>query len=164
MKKTCLKIISLLLVLSALSVCFSSCTENDGTLIIGVTGLTGDISPFTKSAQPDRTVKDMLYSKLVCIGSDGSAVYGESENSAALDVNVYAADSSFERKDDGSFTAVEITLKNGMRFSDSTELTADDVVFSIYALTDNATGYMKYDDFPLVGLTDTSRVRAERRI
>ncbi len=154
MKKTCLKIISLLLVLSALSVCFSSCTENDGTLIIGVTGLMGDISPFTKSAQPDRTVKDMLYSKLVCIGSDGSAVYGESENSAALDVNVYAADSSFERKDDGSFTAVEITLKNGMRFSDSTELTADDVVFSIYALTDNATGYMKHEDFPLVGLTD----------
>lgn len=131
-----------------------SCNTDDGSLRIGVYGLTGDTSPFSKTGDADGTVKDMLYSRLVSVSSDGSAAWGDGENCVALNVELYFSNETFEKTDDGSFTAAEITLKNNMLFSDSTSLSADDVVFSIYAACDAEIGYLDFSSFPLVGLYD----------
>ncbi len=136
--------------------CFSlpSCNTDDGSLRIGVYGLTGDTSPFSRTGGADGAVKDMLYSRLVSSSPDGSAVWGDGENCVALNVEFYSSDETFEKTDGGSFTAVEITLKNSMLFSDSTSLSANDVVFSIYAACDAEIGYLDFASFPLVGLYD----------
>lgn len=142
-------------VLSAI-MCISlpSCGEDDGTLRIGVYGLTKDLSPFSETDFSGDTIKDMLYSRLISRSVDGGAVWGEDENCAALDVALYRADKSFAETADGGFTAVKITLKNNMLFSNSASLTSEDAAFSLYAATDPATGHLTYSDFPLAGLYD----------
>lgn len=153
--KKFLKYFSLILAILTTAASVISCSDTDNVLKIGVFEIENDFSPFSvEESASAGAVKDMIYSRLISVENDSSVVWGEDKNCLASDVEVYISDSSFEPSDNGNFTAVKVTLKNGMKFSNSSSVTADDVIFSVYALTDNATGSLKYDNFPLVGLND----------
>ncbi|WP_346899124.1 ABC transporter substrate-binding protein [Clostridium sp. UBA7503] len=117
-----------------------------GTLVAGITEVSGNFNPGYYSSAYDANVVEMVFDQLIVMD-----VNGEYQPSAA---------ESWEFSDD----AKEITfkLKKDMTFSDGEKVTADDVVFSYQFLSDKSyTGRYGSVVKDLVGYKEYSKGKTE---
>jgi peptide/nickel transport system substrate-binding protein len=136
--------VSLWLLITALCLtAFTGCQgKSDSTpLVVGYSSFNGKFSPFFADTGYDTEAVEMTQVILITTDRQGGIVYNAIEGEtlpyngtdyeykgiANLDVNYD------EAKDETVYTW---TLKKGVKFSDGVELTADDVIFSYYVLSD----------------------------
>ncbi len=133
-----------------------SCDKAERSVLkIGAEGVGGALYPFEIGTAGDEAVKDVIYTRLVSFDESGNIFCGEESCAVSESVRVYAADSTFaetEEPSEDSLTAFEFTLKNGVRFSDGSEMTAEDVLFSLYCAFDNEIGSASAGQLSVVGL------------
>ncbi len=152
------KIASFLILIMALSLSFTAlvaCKDNPNTenknetvpLVLQASELDGVFNPFFYSSAYDEDVIELATVSLLAIDPNGAIVAGD-------DYATVAKSYSIDLKDDGT-AEYEIVLKNGLKFSDGTAITADDVLFNYYVYLDP-----KYDGsstlytLPIQGLSE----------
>lgn len=152
------KITAAVLSVVLLAVCLVSCgktvkDKDARPLSIGVGALSGNVIPYGGMTDGDTVLCDMVYSKLVSADSDGSVLCGSSAPTAALDFRMFYADKAFvESAEPSEYTAFEFILKNGMKFSDGSDMTAEDVLFSLYYYLDPRFADEEFSALPVAGL------------
>lgn len=147
--KNTIRILSLVMALLMVAVLCIGCakkpakTEDDRALVIQESTFDGVFSPFFASNAYDVDVESMINAALLATDITGAAVAGNDLPTVALSYEIYYADANGNRKADqtyeeGDLVKYEFVLKNGMKFSDGTALTAEDVLFNMYVYLDPA--------------------------
>ncbi|MBN2222983.1 MAG: ABC transporter substrate-binding protein [Vallitaleaceae bacterium] len=117
-------------------------------LVLAVDQFNGVFSPFFATTGVDRDISDLVHAKL--LGFDRSA---QPDNTGLAE---YVT--PLEEKDaDGNVTKTVYTfqLKEGVRFSDGTPVTADDIIFSFKVLSDPMyTGSSTIYTSPIAGINE----------
>lgn len=98
-------------------------------LVISTGTLDGKFSPFFNTSEYDVDVVDMTQIGLLYYNKDGAP-------EAGINVPSYAYDYKQEISANNSTSTYTFILKNGLTFSDGKPITAKDVLFSIYVLSD----------------------------
>ena len=145
MKKTLALILSLLMCVSLFTACGNG--NNNGqqdsttkTLVVGTQNFDGKFSPFFYTNDYENQVMSMVFDPLLGTDREGAVVLKGIEG----DVRPYngtdytytgIADCDIVENADGTVD-YNITMKEGVKFSDGTEMTIDDVIFSYYVLLD----------------------------
>ena len=145
MKKTLALILSLLMCVSLFTACGNG--NNNGqqdsttkTLVVGTQNFDGKFSPFFYTNDYENQVMSMVFDALLGTDREGAVVLKGIEG----DVRPYngtdytytgIADCDIVENADGTVD-YNITMKEGVKFSDGTEMTIDDVIFSYYVLLD----------------------------
>ena len=145
MKKTLALILSLIMCVSLFTACGNG--NNNGqqdsttkTLVVGTQNFDGKFSPFFYTNAYENDVMSMVFDALLGTDREGAVVLKGIEG----DVRPYngtdytytgIADCDIVENADGTVD-YNITLKEGVKFSDGTEMTIDDVIFSYYVLLD----------------------------
>lgn len=116
-------------------------------LVLQTSTMDGVFNPFFSSSAYDRDVYSLVTTGLLTNDATGAIVAGDKYATVAKSYEVI-------ENDDGS-VSYEVVLKNGLKFSDGTAITADDVLFAYYVLLDpkydgNTTMYTQ----PIVGLSE----------
>lgn len=108
-------------------------TGNNATspLVASTGTLDGKFSPFFATSAYDTDVVGMTQIGLLHYNKDG-------EPEAGIDVPSFAYDYIMEVNADNTQSTYTFVLKNGITFSDGTPVTAKDVLFSMYVLSDPA--------------------------
>jgi peptide/nickel transport system substrate-binding protein len=108
-------------------------TGNNATnpLVVSTGTLDGKFSPFFATSAYDTDVVGMTQIGLLHYNKDG-------EPEAGIDVPSFAYDYTMEVSADNTLSTYTFVLKNGITFSDGTPVTAKDVLFSMYVLSDPA--------------------------
>ncbi|MDR1805635.1 MAG: ABC transporter substrate-binding protein [Clostridium sp.] len=132
----------------------------DSPLVIAISELNGKFSPFTGESAYDIAVTDLvLGASLIDYDRLGELVYngieGETRSYNGTDYTYTGiADGSVTQNEDGT-TVYHLKLREGVKFSDGKELTADDVIFTYYAFLDPSyTGSSTLYSIPIVGLAE----------
>ena len=161
MKRTLALILSLVMCLGLLAGCGDKKTDDgqtDGkTLVVGTQNFDGKFSPFFYTNDYENQVMGMVFDVLFLVDREGSVVLKGIEG----DVRPYngtdytykgIADCDIVENSDGTVD-YNITLKEGVKFSDGEEMTIDDVIFSYYVLLDPAyDGVSTLYSLPIKGL------------
>ena len=145
MKKTLALILSLIMCVSLFTACGNG--NNNGqqdsttkTLVVGTQNFDGKFSPFFYTNAYENDVMSMVFDALLGTDREGAVVLKGIEG----DVRPYngtdytytgIADCDIVENADGTVD-YNITMKEGVKFSDGTEMTIDDVIFSYYVLLD----------------------------
>lgn len=146
------KILAVVLVLTMCLGLFAACgktqkgdnsnrtSQKDVPLVVGYSPFSEKFSPFFADTAYDQDVAGMTQVSLLTTDRVGGIIYnaieGETVKYNGKDYKYTGiADVKVDQKDDGT---VEYTfkIKEGVKFSDGVELTADDVIFSMYVLAD----------------------------
>lgn len=161
MKRTLALILSLVMCLGLLAGCGDKKTDDgqtDGkTLVVGTQNFDGKFSPFFYTNDYERQVMDMVFDGLFLVDREGSVVLKGIEGDArpynGTDYTYKGiADCDIVENSDGTVD-YNITLKEGVKFSDGEEMTIDDVIFSYYVLLDPAyDGVSTLYSLPIKGL------------
>ncbi len=151
------RIISLLLCIvmcfSALAV-LSSCDNNKGgdstaAFVIATENLDGLFNPFFSTSSADATIVSMTQIGMLTSGYENGEVvqaYGNDEAVVTLDL-VESYDDETDK------TTYRFVIKNGIKFSDGTPLTIEDVLFNMYVYLDPVyTGSSTMYSTDIVGL------------
>ena len=146
MKKTLALILSLIMCVSLFTACGNGNGNNNQqdsttkTLVVGTQNFDGKFSPFFYTNDYENQVMSMVFEALLGTDREGAVVLKGIEG----DVRPYngtdytytgIADCDIVENADGTVD-YNITLKEGVKFSDGTEMTIDDVIFSYYVLLD----------------------------
>ena len=144
MKKTLALILSLIMCVSLFTACGNgNDNQQDSTtktLVVGTQNFDGKFSPFFYTNDYENQVMSMVFETLLGTDREGAVVLKGIEG----DVRPYngtdytytgIADCDIVENADGTVD-YNITLKEGVKFSDGTEMTIDDVIFSYYVLLD----------------------------
>ena len=129
------------------------------TLVVGTQNFDGKFSPFFYTNNYENQVMGMVFDGLLLIDREGSVVLkgieGDVRPYNGTDYTYYGiADCDIEEKEDGTVD-YNITLKQGVNFSDGVEMTIDDVIFSYYVLLDPAyDGVSTLYSLPIKGLEE----------
>ncbi|KIR03406.1 Oligopeptide ABC transporter, periplasmic oligopeptide-binding protein OppA [Lachnospiraceae bacterium TWA4] len=115
-------------------------TSTDTPLVVAEDDFSEKFSPFFVQSVPDQRLTD--FTQVALIGNDRSGeiimngINGEDKeyNGTTYHYNGLA-DTSIEENKDGSIT-YDFKLREDVTFSDGEKLTADDLIFSMYALID----------------------------
>lgn len=116
-------------------------------LVLQTSTMDGVFNPFFSSSAYDRDVYSLVTTGLLTNDATGAIVAGDEYATVAKSYEVI-------ENADGS-VSYEVVIKNGLKFSDGTAVTADDVLFAYYVLLDpkydgNTTMYTQ----PIVGLSE----------
>ena len=128
-------------------------------LVAATQGLDGNFSPFFYSSVGSRKVVGLTQLKLFGSDREGAIVtkgiQGETRSYKGTDYYYNGiADLEITENKDGSVD-YDITLRSGLRFSDGSTVTADDVIFSLYVLLDPMyDGISIISEYPIAGLED----------
>ena len=122
-------------------------TNETKPLVLQTSTMDGVFNPFFSSSAYDRDVYSMVTTGLLTVDANGAMVAGDEYATVAKSYEV------IENDDDS--VSYKIVLKKGLKFSDGTAVTADDVLFAYYVLLDpkydgNTTMYTQ----PIVGLSE----------
>ena len=122
----------------------------------------GHFDPFYCSTETEEAVSDLVFSKLLSLDNDGNVIFGEQTQSLLCDYSVYFTDAYGTAKagaaaslgtDKSVRTVYDLTLKNGLKFSDGSTLDGEDVMFTLYTVLDPAfDGTVDFASLPIVGL------------
>ena len=129
------------------------------TLVIAEDGMDGKFSPFFYTAVPDETVVNLVHVSLFGVDRAGAIVEkgieGETREYNGTDYTYTGiADMETVVNDDGTVD-YNITLKEGVQFSDGHEMNIDDVIFSMYVLADPTyDGSSTFYSLPIEGMTE----------
>ena len=140
-------------------VCAGEAAEGAKPLVIASDGLDGTFLPFfNKDGATDR-VCDLIQIQLMYSDRDDDyvmkGIQGEKKKYKGKQYTYHTpADLDFHYGKDGTCT-YDFTLRDDLRFSDGEPLTADDVIFSMYVLSDpDYTDTAGLKNAPILGLED----------
>lgn len=131
----------------------------DKTLVVGTLNFDGKFSPFFYTNAYENEVLSLVHLDLLETDREGAVVLegirGEVRPYNGTDyVYTGIADCTITENADGS-VYYDITLKEGVRFSDGTEMDIDDVIFSLYVPLDPSyDGIMTLYSLPIQGLAE----------
>ena len=145
MKKAIALILSLVMCVSL----FTACGKQQGgtddqatakTLVVGTQNFDGKFSPFFYTNSYENDVMSMVFDGLLLTDREGSVVLkgadGEVRPYNGKDYTYNGvANCDIVENEDGTVD-YNITMKQGIKFSDGEEMTIDDVIFSYYVLLD----------------------------
>ena len=140
----------------------SSQAENNGTgnnkpLVVSSGAFSQKFSPFFSDSVMDSNVANLVSVTLATSDREGAIVYngieGETREYNGTDYTYKGiSDIKVTQNEDGT-TTYNIKIKEGVKFSDGEELTADDVIFSYYVYCDPSyDGSTTLGAQPIVGL------------
>ena len=164
MKNKIYKTLALLLVCISLASC-SKQTANTpesqvrDTLVVGTLNFDGKFSPFFYTNGYEADVWGLVHLNLLDADREGAVVLkgiaGETRPYNGTDYTYTGiADCNVTENPDGT-VHYDITLREGIRFSDGTPLTIDDVIFSLYVPLDPSyDGIMTLYSLPIAGLEE----------
>ncbi len=119
-------------------------------LVIQVSELDGVFNPFFYSSAYDEDVIDMVANSLIMSDKGAALVAGDQYATIAKEYTIIPSQEPGDKS-----VKYEFVLKNGLKFSDGTPITADDVLFNMYVYLDP-----KYDGsstmytLPIKGLSE----------
>ena len=167
MKKIRTILVSVLALFMALSL--AGCTNGNGgggeegktdtPLVVGYSNFSEKFSPFFADTAYDQDVQGMTQIGLLPSDRTGAvllnAMDGEVVNYNGTDYTYYGpANCVVTENADGTVT-YDFTLKEGITFSDGEPLTVDDVLFSMYVLSDPTyDGSSTFWNLPIVGMKE----------
>ncbi len=130
------------------------------TLVVATDAMDGRFSPFFYTAVPDEEVINMVHiNGILTLDRQGAivenAIEGETRSYNGTDYT-YTGPANIEtvENDDGTVD-YNITLREGILFSDGTEATIDDVIFGMYVLADPTyDGSSSFFAVPIEGMTE----------
>ncbi len=140
------KILALLLVV-AMCLGIAACgktpdttEENNTPLVVGYAPFNSKFSPFFSETAYDQDVAAMTQLGLLTTDRTGAIIYkgieGETIPYNGTDYTYYGpADLVVTENEDGTVD-YDFTLKSGIKFSDGQEVTVDDIIFTMYVLSD----------------------------
>ena len=147
MKKAIALILSLVMCVSLFTACGKQgSTDDQGTgttaktLVVGTQNFDGKFSPFFYTNSYENDVMNMIFDALLLTDREGSVVLkgadGEVRPYNGTDYTYKGvANCDIVENEDGTVD-YNITMKQGIKFSDGEEMTIDDVIFSYYVLLD----------------------------
>ena len=147
MKKAIALILSLVMCVSLFTACGKQgSTDDQGTgttaktLVVGTQNFDGKFSPFFYTNSYENDVMNMIFDGLLLTDREGSVVLkgadGEVRPYNGKDYTYNGvANCDIVENEDGTVD-YNITMKQGIKFSDGEEMTIDDVIFSYYVLLD----------------------------
>ncbi len=114
--------------------------EEDKVLVVGYSQFASKFSPFFATLAYDQDVVDLVSMSLLGQDREGNIVLkgieGEVIPYNGTDYTYTGiADCDITQNDDGS-VVYDFTMRDDIKFSDGTPVTADDVIFSMYVLAD----------------------------
>lgn len=123
-------------------------------LSVSIDCMTGVFNPFFAYAQGDSLIADITQLYLTANDSDGNVCGGVDKACMLYDIDVSST---------GQTTSVALILKNGITFPDGSEITTDDVLYSMYLLCDpEYDGPLSFSKLPICGL-DTYRLQIDSK-
>ena len=157
-------LVALVMCVSLASVAFADAEEAEAdadasTLVYGEDGMDGKFSPFFYTAVPDEDVVNMLFQSLLGTDREGAVVLkgieGEVRPYNGTDYTYTGiADCEIVENDDGTVD-YNITLRDDIVFSDGEPMTIDDVLFSMYVLSDPTyDGSSTFFALPIEGMAE----------
>ena len=133
--------------------------ESSGVpLVVAVDDVNQKFTPFFSHSVPDRDVHSFTQIGLMTTDRQGGIIYnaikGETVKYNDKDyLYTGPADISVNYDKTADLTTYKATLKEGIKFSDGVEATADDIIFSYYVYLDTAyDGYGTLNTYDIVGL------------
>ena len=160
MKKTLAIILILAMCMFAFVGCGGSGAGSDEKpLVVGYSNFSSKFSPFFAETAYDQDVAAMTYVLLLTTDRQGAVVEkgktGETRPYNNTDYTYYGpADLTITENSDGTVD-YDFELREDMTFSDGTPLTADDVIFSMYVLSDPTyDGSSTFFALPIVGMEE----------
>ena len=147
MKKAIALILSLVMCVSLFTACGKQgSTDDQGTgttaktLVVGTQNFDGKFSPFFYTNSYENDVMNMVFDALLLTDREGSVVLkgadGEVRPYNGTDYTYKGvANCDIVENEDGTVD-YNITMKQGIKFSDGEEMTIDDAIFSYYVLLD----------------------------
>lgn len=132
---------------------------SDAPLVLAIDDFSEKFSEFFAASVPDRNVADLT--SVALIGNDraGELVYngieGETRNYNGTDYTYTGISNCVVTENADGTVDYDFTLREGVKFSDGEELTADDVIFSYYVYCDPSyDGAASTYALPIVGMED----------
>ncbi|MBE7077773.1 MAG: hypothetical protein E7377_03600 [Clostridiales bacterium] len=115
-------------------------------VVFATDALDGNFNPFFATSATDSKITSLTQIGMLTTDEKGNLVYGENEPTVVLDYKSTMLDSNGEAttdaelatKENGGKTEYEFIIKNGIKFSDGTDLTIKDVLFNLYVYLDPA--------------------------
>ena len=167
------KVFALLLVLSLVITAFAGCKPKEkaytgkDTLVVGYSRFSGKFSPFFATTAYDQDVVGMTTVGLISTDREGNVVYkgieGEKRSYNGTEYTYTGLSDVTETINDDGTVDYDIKLRKGVKFSDGKELTAKDVLFSIYVYCDPTyTGSTTFSALPIVGMADYQKNMSTR--
>jgi len=129
------------------------------TLVVGTANFDGKFSPFFYTNAYENDVLSLVHLTLLSTDREGSVVLnGIDGEMRPYNGNSYTyrgiADCEITENEDGT-VFYDFTLKEGVQFSDGTEMDIDDVIFSLYVPLDPSyDGIMTLYSLPILGLQE----------
>ena len=106
-------------------------------LNVAISTLDGTFNPFFSTTVSDGQVVGMTQISMISADNDGNVTCGENEPTVALDYKITSYDAANNVvTSDADHTTYEFVIKNGIKFSDGTDLTIKDVLFNLYVYLD----------------------------
>lgn len=108
-------------------------------LVMASAALDGNFSPFFATSGPDSEIVGQTQLPLMTIDENGKSICGPDEATVALDWKTTYKNAEGQvvySSSEAATTTYEFVVKNGIRFSDGTPLTIDDVLFNMYVYLD----------------------------
>ena len=142
-------ILCLVMILGSVSV-LASCSKSTDAFVIMSEELDGLFNPFFSTTAADGTIVSMTQVGMLTteLDKDGNAVIAYGDDHA-----VVTKDYSLEQK--GGKSTYTFVIKNGIKFSDGTPLTIEDVLFNMYVYLDPVyTGSSTMYSTDIVGLQE----------
>lgn len=130
------------------------------TLVLQSAEMDGVFNPFFYSSAYDEQVISLVHTGLLSLDPKGAVVAGDKYPTVALDYSIFYTNnlSTYAEKakyEQGDYVVYEMVIKNGMKFSDGTAITADDVLFNYYTYLDPAyVGSSTLYTLPILGLKE----------
>ncbi len=173
MKKAIALILSLVMCVSLFTACGKQQGSTDDqetakTLVVGTQNFDGKFSPFFYTNSYENDVMSMIFDALLLTDREGSVVLkgadGEVRPYNGTDYTYTGvANCDIVENADGTVD-YNITMKQGIKFSDGEEMTIDDVIFSYYVLLDPTyDGVSTLYSIPIKGL-DAYRTGMDSRM
>ena len=155
------KSLILLMVLLVLTGCGKTPTaaENGDTLVVGYSYFSQKFTPFFADTVYDRDAAELTQLSLLGTDREGNVVLrgieGETRPYNGTDYFYDgAADCTITEQADGS-VVYDLQLRQDLKFSDGRPVTADDVIFTLYVLSDPTyTGSSTFYALPIVGMEE----------
>lgn len=133
--------------------------ETNDTLVVGYSRFSNKFSPFFAKTSYDQDVANMTQVSLLTADRGGAIVYNSIEGETiAYNGTDYTykgmSDLVVTKNTDGT-VYYDITIRDDVKFSDGTALTIDDVIFTMYALSDPAyNGSSTFYALPIAGMAE----------
>ena len=158
-------VIVLALTVSAIAACGSKPTDKGeeykgaDTMVVGYANFSGKFSPFFATTAYDQDVAGMTQLGLISTDREGNVVYkgisGEKRTYNGTEYTYTGISDVTETINQDGTVDYKIVLKQGVKFSDGKEMTADDVLFSLYVYCDPTyDGSTSFSSLPVEGMKE----------